>query len=264
MLATIIPMIAASLSLFRGKPDRLLFHRSLSIALAGLVIPLILMTGSRMGVVLAAAGGVLALWVYRAPQSVGRVEGVRSEHRTRLVGLGVGGLLLVLVGVIAARSPALERLFGTDPASELRLQAFPVVLTDVWNYFPVGSGFGTFVETYQISEPASLISERYFNHAHNDFLELVLTGGLAGVLLLVWAVAMGAIAFRSLLRGRRTARDDPNFSPQVLGRTGFSILAIFALASLTDYPLRVPSLMLCAVVAVVWCLNAVKNTRDDA
>jgi O-antigen ligase len=262
MLASLLPLLAASLSLFSGKPDRLFFHRALTLALAALLVPLILMTGSRAGIALGLVGAALAwFWVFRSPESTGRVVGIRSEHRSRLVGVAIAFALLVIVAVIAMRTPALSRLMETDPSSELRVQAFPIVIAGVWKYFPLGSGMGTFVEAYQIDEPDALISDQYFNHAHNDFAELLMTGGVPALLLLIVISGLWLVAFFALKKARKTKRDDPGFVQQVLGRAGLAVIAIFALASVTDYPLRVPSLMLYGTLVSVWGLNAFKISR---
>jgi hypothetical protein len=262
MLATLLPLLAASLSLFIGKPDKLFFQRAVTFALAALLVPLILMTGSRAGVVLGAVGALCAwFWVYRTPQSTGRVVGIRSEHRSRLVGVGIVLILLIVIAVIAVRTPAISRLMASDPASDLRVRALPVVMEGMWKYFPFGSGIGTFVEAYQIGEPDALISEGYFNHAHDDYLELIMTGGVPALLLLIAAAALWVACFVALLRTRNTERAATTFGRQVLGRAGLAVLAILALASVTDYPLRVPSLMLYGALASVWSLNAFKVSR---
>jgi O-antigen ligase len=261
MLATMFPLLAAYISLFKGRPDQLFFQRSMTLAGACLLIPLILMTGSRAGLILAVVGIFFAWWVYRKPVSQGRVVGIRAEHRSRLVGVGFAVVLLVIVLIVTASTPALQRLLDTDPASELRLQAFPVIVDATMKFFPFGSGVGTFVETYKIFEPDSFISISYFNHAHNDLAEIVMTGGLPAILLAIWVVILGAIAFFALMRRRGIRSDDADFSVQIMGRAGFSVLAILALASVADYPLRVPSLTLYAIVAAAWCSNAYRLIR---
>lgn len=261
LLATLYPLLAAHLSLFKGTPDRLFFHRSMTIAGACLLVPLILMTGSRAGLILAVIGMAFAWWVYKKPIAQGRVAGIRSEHRSRLVGIGFAVVLLLVVAVVAVRTPALQRLVDTDAASELRVQAFPVIMKAVGEFFPFGSGIGTFVEAYQLFEPDSFVSPSYFNHAHNDLVELLMTGGLPAAFLVVWAALLGARAFFAMMRRRKAGPDEADFAVQVTGRAGFAVLALLALASVVDYPLRVPSLMLYAAVAAAWCSNAYRLTR---
>lgn len=261
LLATMYPLLAAYISLFKGRPDQLFFQRSMTIAAASLLVPLILMTGSRAGLILAVIGIGFAWWVYRKPITQGRVAGIRAEHRARLVGVGIAIVLLVVVLIVAVSTPALERLLDTDPASELRVQAFPVIVEAIKEFFPFGSGIGTFVETYKIFEPDSLISNSYFNHAHNDLAEVILTGGLPALLLAIRVAFLGGIAFFALVRQRTVRTNDPGFSAQVMGRAGFAVLAMLALASIADYPLRVPALALYAMLATVWCSNAYRLMR---
>jgi len=261
LLATMYPLLAAYISLFKGRPDQLFFQRSMTIAGAALLVPLILMTGSRAGLILAVIGIGSAWWVYRKPVSQGRVVGIRSEHRSRLVGVGIAAALLVVVLIVAVSTPALQRLLDTDPASELRLQAFPVIVEATKNFFPFGSGIGTFVETYKIFEPDAFISGSYFNHAHNDLAEIIMTGGLPALLLAIWVAVLGGVAFFALMRRRKARTEDPDFSAQVMGRAGFAVLAMLALASVADYPLRIPALALYAIIATVWCSNAYRLIR---
>ena len=59
---------------------------------------------------------------------------------------------------------------------------------------PFGSGFGTFTPIYEQFAPRTLLMENcYVNHAHNDWLELWLTGGIPAIVLavgfLAWLVA---------------------------------------------------------------------------
>lgn len=261
LLATMFPLLAAYLSLFKGRPDKLFFQRSMVLTGACLIFAFILMTGSRTGIVLAAVGIASAWWVYRPPTAQGRVVGLRGRHRSRLVGLGVAAFMLVIGLVVAAKTPALQRLLETDTSSELRVQAFPAIAESIVRYFPFGSGFGTFVEAYQIVEPDAFISESYFNHAHNDFAEWLMTGGLPALLLGLWAAAMAIGACLSLMRRSKALSGDPDFAAQILGRAGFSVIAMLVLASVTDYPLRVPSILLYATIAAVWCINAYRFNR---
>lgn len=260
-LATLFPLLAARYSLFQGAANRLAFHRATMLAGAALLVPLILMTGSRSGLLLGVIGVGLGWWVHKAPAIVGRVDTVRKEWRTRIVGWTVLALLVVVLVVIAARTPALQRLLDTDSASELRVQAMPTVLHAIRAFMPFGSGVGTFVEVYQIFEPDRLISYSYLNHAHNDFAEIALTGGIPALLLLGWILAMLGNWTLSLVRIRQDSVDRADLAGRQLGRAGASVLIMLALASVVDYPLRTPSILIYAVVMAVWCATASKAFR---
>ncbi len=260
-LAVMFPLIAAQLSFFKGKPEQLSFQRALAAVAGVMLLLLILMTGSRAGIVLAILGIASCAWVYRPPIANERSAQRATDQRTRMIGVGLVSLLMVFAAIVAVRTPAVQRLLESDPADELRVLALPTVTKAVGEFFPWGSGLGTFVETYQIYEPDKLIAPSYFNHAHNDFLELLLTAGLPGMVLLVWAALLAFWALRSQVRLRGLPGDKPGFQSQVLGRAGFSIIAMLALNSAADYPLRVPSLMLLAVIAAGWCSNAYRAAQ---
>lgn len=255
-LAAMFPLIAANLSLFKGKPEQLFFHRAIALAGALLLVPLILMTGSRAGIVLGVVGIAAAWWVFRSPVAKVRSAERKTDNRKRLIGFGLAGVLLVFSIIVAMRTPALQRLVETDPADELRISALPIIAQAIERFFPFGSGAGTFVEVYQIFEPNKFITAMYFNHAHNDFAELLLTTGLPGAALIVWAGFLGLASLRSLFRSRNLKPGERGFQAQVLGRAGFSIVAMLALYSAADYPLRVPSLLLLVAVAAAWCSAA--------
>ncbi|KGB54062.1 O-antigen polymerase [Sphingopyxis sp. LC81] len=255
-LASMYPLLAANLSFFKGKPEQLLFHRSMAIIGGLLLLVLILMTGSRGGVALAVLGVVAAWWVYRAPVAQVRSAARATETRTRIIGFGLALLLMVFAAIVAVRTPAVRRLMEGDPSSELRVSNLSTVMEAVNQFFPFGSGLGTFVEAFQLFERNDSISATYFNHAHNDFVEILLTAGVPGVAMILWAAILGFMVLRVLVKSRNVKSNSPEFQSQVLGRAGISILAMLALYSAADYPLRVPSLMLLAVIAAGWCSNA--------
>lgn len=255
-LAAMYPLLAANLSFFKGKPEQLFFHRAMAVTAGFFLIPLILMTGSRAGVILGLAGIISAWWVYRSPVAKERSAERKTEVRSRRIGIGLVTILVVSAIIVAVRTPAVQRLVETDPAGELRISALPTIMEAVGRFFPFGSGLGTFVETYQIFEPNHLISASYFNHAHNDFIELLLTAGIPGVILIMWSALLGFAALRSQFKLRGLANDKTGFQSQILGRAGLAIIGMLALNSAADYPLRVPSLMLLAAIAAAWCSNA--------
>ena len=114
-----------------------------------------------------------------------------------------------------------------------RQQIFAVSWNAIRDMWPMGSGMGTFAELYASYEDPAAVTRTYINHAHNDYIELVLETGLAGLALLA--------AF--LLWWARTAfriwRDD-RASPYVLAAVVAS--ATLLAHSLVDYPLRTAAL----------------------
>lgn len=109
--------------------------------------------------------------------------------------------MFVLFSVAADRAMSIDRLFLVDRGQDMRTRGLPVVLPMIGAYFPFGSGFGGFDPILRMHEPAGLLKLTYFNHAHNDFLEVALDGGLMGIALLLSAIGWWLVASLRAWRG---------------------------------------------------------------
>lgn len=206
---------------------------------------LVLAGGSRAGLVLALlalAIGLLMVWINRArlgrslPRWTGQVIVAAS---VLLVALLVG------VSVGLDRAIAIDRLFTLDPGQDLRGRALPTIIDAIRVYFPFGSGLGGFDPVFRIHEPFELLGRVYLNHAHNDYLEIVLDAGLLGLLLLIGAIGWWAFASVRVWR----AKSDPDVT---LGQLGSAILLLVLVASAFDYPARTPMIMAIVTIAGIW------------
>ena len=90
---------------------------------------------------------------------------------------------------------------------------------------PLGSGFGTFALVYPQFVPAGDIGGAFVNHAHDDYLELLLEGGVLA------ALALGLYLFLVASTAMRRLAEKPAAAAAVT-------LAVVLLHSLVDYPLR--------------------------
>ena len=113
------------------------------------------------------------------------------------------------------------------------------------------SGFGG--GTFHVAFPPFKSSEHrlgFYDHAHNDYVELAADTGLPGLLLLVLLVA--ATAWRALVL---LGRDD---DPLARGVAAGVLMAICCLGlhSLVDFNLQIPSnaLTFTVLLALPWCL----------
>lgn len=160
-------------------------------------------------------------------------------------------LLTVIAFVALGRAPAFDDILAQDSFADLRLSLLPVLLEMTSTHWLVGSGLGSFEQIYQIYEPSNLLMPQYVNQAHNDWMQLIMEGGvLIGGLLLglgVWVVRSIGLLFQ-------------NRSGHVLGLFWISILGIIAAASLVDYPMRTPIFQL----VLVWLLLILSSDRRDA
>jgi len=259
LLASLFPLLAMHVSLLDNSRGRLQLHWVLSIAAAAFIAPLILVIGSRNGLFLGVAGLVLAFWVF--DRKVSRSAPKESARLARYAPWAViGGLLLLsLTTVLLSRGEAFQRLVDLDASEDLRVLALPTIWQITRDVFPWGSGFGSFDEVYRIYEPTALLSPNYLNHAHNDWLELAMTGGLPAMLLALWGGAMFLLALLRLLRVRDGARGAR--STLIAARCSAVILLLLAIGSVVEYPARTPSLAVLGVICVAALARIPKESQ---
>lgn len=258
LLATMFPLFAA----FACDRIRTVEEQRrriwMAIAAGAALVPLVLIVGSRAGVVLLAIGVASIAFVYRSP-AIGQPakRGVR-KYNPLTVGISVGFVALIAISALLSRATSLTRLAASGLEDDVRSQVWMRSAMLAGKFFPTGAGFGTFVETYQLDEPRSILRLTYANHVHNDWLEVVIGGGLFGLALLLAAVALWAIGSWRLWQSRRRGGPD-----QVAGRAGASILLMAGVASILDYPVRTPLIAALCALATVWMAYAVNGRYRD-
>jgi len=216
------------------------------LALVTLFLLMILATGSRAGAatgVAALALGVIVVW-----------NGIRSELRRRPRWVAIALVLTVFaaigsfvtISITTDRAASVDRALSASVGEDMRSRGLPVVTAAIRDYFPAGSGFGGFDPIFRMREPFGLLKPTYFNHAHDDFLEIVLDGGAAGLLLLAAALLWAGFA-----AARAWSRTTPD-GEFALGRLGAAMLLLVAVGSIFDYPARTPLFMALIVIAASW------------
>lgn len=248
LLACLFPMLAVFASTAKGTADEVRFRQLLAAAIAIVLVPLILVTGSRSGLVSAVIGIVAAALLYRRPTDV---RSVRKGSPDRMKAVPVlGGLAIVSLGFLTfffSRAEAIERLFAEASGEDSRTDFWVVSVDLFWKHFPWGSGSGSFVEAFQILEPNYLLDATYLNRAHNDWVEIAVTFGLPGVIGLM--LASVAFLWRSFELWRNA---DTNRRYVAFGRLASVCMAIIAIASVSDYPLRTPTMMGVFAILALW------------
>jgi O-antigen ligase len=258
-LACLLPLAAGLLfdRLSRknaGKIDQNFLFIAATIALMVFVLPYVLLTGSRAGTLMAIAGLLMAallwgIWLrqegYRtieSPAAKGR-GAIRRAAFLRKISLVpiVSGIVLagVAAAVLLGRASALNRYQQLSEVEELRAQTFPVLTQMAETHFVFGAGFGSFEWLYKMWEPGELLMTNYLNQAHNDAAQWIIEGGLPAMAILgalLWMVGGRVTEIVSDLRHRRGI----SF---VRIAASFVVLIIFA-ASVADYPLRTPIMMM--------------------
>jgi O-antigen ligase len=257
-LATMFPLLAIYACAGIKSADQARIKLWIALAVGFVLIPLLMATGSRAGILTGLIGLLSAPFLYRTPQIL--VSAKRKTQKRRYYYI-IGAFAAVGVGLLSilfSRAEAFDRLFANDFAEDLRTQIFASTSNIAWSYLPFGSGMGSFVSAFKMGETTATLSPQYINRAHNDYLELYLTGGLPALLLLFVAIsAVSVTAWRLWLRHK------DNSQAHLFARAGVMVSIIFMMASTGDYPLRMPSLMCFAVIIVLWMENAARPKIGD-
>lgn len=261
--------LAASLPLFtawamtsprpaRGEGTLNMSWLRIASAIAGALLALlvVLASGSRSGLVLTLANALGAAWMI----AVGRSFSA-SRRTWQILGGALACVILVTaIAVWFGRGSGFARFMTIgERGAEMRFIAWPVLKSLMVNYLPWGSGFGTFDPLFRMHEPDGMLKPTYFNAAHNDLVELIITGGVPALLVLggflVWFAHRCAIVFRSGLAPSAAVRT---------GQAAAMFVTTFLLASLSDYPLRTPLAGALVATAVGLLERGVRSLRPDA
>lgn len=259
MLALALPLLRAWMLMPVRKGQNSKLPVIIGLSIAALIVIYALVLGSRAGMALTVVG-LIAAYLVEPSLKVGNQRLTKQQRYLILGGviLAVAGLLVLALN--ADRAIAVARLLNNENMMETegRFTSMPTLLHIVRETFPFGTGFGSFIPVYQSFEPDALLKPTYLNNAHNDLIELAITGGLPALLVffafLVW---YGMAAYRAFTK--------PSSSTSLARAAAFAIL-ILLLASIVDYPLRTPLLGALFTIFCCWLaqISGRERKADDA
>ena len=236
----------------------------------GIAVPLgvlyavsIVQAGSRLGLVLATLM-LCAVFILASrgqfplprPSRLRRNGADSLIPRRRIIALAGFGAAVATAAMVAIiiNSVAYERIVQFDVTYDLRSQVLPLLLRMARAFMPLGSGYGSFATVFRQVEPARMLELTYLNQAHNDVLQVVIEGGLAGVVLML------AVALLWLSGTIRILRQ-PCLLARTVALVGSMIVGALLLASFADYPLRTP--MLAAMLTYAAALMLPLKDEND-
>jgi O-antigen ligase len=184
-----------------------------------------------------ALNGSLAAAILAAPVLLASIGLVPAWARWRRLAIPCA-IIALLAGIAFLAS---KPIAGTATAEEStaftsRTQIWYTTSEVVRQTFPIGTGLGSFQQVYRQHEDPASVTNEYVNHAHNDYLELVLELGAPGLLLLLaFIVSWGSTAVRiwSSTHAGRYARAATIVTAAILAH------------SFVDFPLRTGAI--CAI-----------------
>ncbi len=239
------------------KGRRSAWRGPMALALVLLFDLIILASGSRAGIIFALFGSTIGLvlaWkgIRKSLQSY-----PRWVFPALIAGVAALVAVAVLISIKAGRAVSISRVMAIDPGSDMRHRGLPTVLGMIREYFPWGSGLGAFDPVFRQHEPFDLLKPTFFNHAHNDFLEIVLDAGVFGVLLMIAAIGWWFLASLRAWRG-----GDSSKGP--LPKLGSVAILLILIGSVFDYPARTPMIMTMIVLAGLWLDSSRKASSPSA
>ena len=207
----------------------------------GIIFALALMTSSvvvclsRGGLVALVGGSILglAIWVFRSRRS--------TQGRIVLLTPAVALALVCWLGYdpVATR---LATLWSGAALREQRPTLWARALPVAWDFPLWGTGCGTYELADMLHRADAADDDMVVDHAHNDYLEMLVEGGLAQ---LVPGVLAMILVFRLGLSAARRLAGEPAGGMALGALIGFATVAIH---SFSDFGLHIPS---CAALAVV-------------
>ncbi len=213
----------------------------------------IFLTASRMGVMLVPVAVLAQMVILRRWITFDR--GLFIRPGIAIAALAAAALIGAAWVFLAGNTIIARVLTRFDFSGEFRPEIWKDALFVAHQYWPFGSGMGTFMPVFMAAERLEVLDPLVANRAHNDFLELAIEGG-APALIALALIAVQLVV--SLWRGRQVPGGPAG--PQ----TGFALAALLliGLHSLVDYPLRSMALACVAAVAAGIIVSARPGARS--
>ena len=152
----------------------------------------------------------------------------------RRFALPAGAIAMMACVFLLTNSPIAPELVSADRSSfTSRQEIWSQTLQLAWQAFPAGTGLGSFASVYPLLEDPAVVTHTYVNHAHNEYLEIILELGLAGLLLV--------LAFLTWW-GRQVVRVWKSALSSQYARAATIASGTLLAHSFVDYPLRTASI----------------------
>lgn len=195
---------------------------------------------------LAGLGLAAMVTVYGAMFLAARIGDAR--RRTALIGAaGMAGIGAVAAYWLAP-SQLTGRLFANSTDTDSRAYLWDTTWAAIRDTFPAGTGLGNFRWFFPRHENPDVILPNYANHAHNDWLEFLLEGG-------VFAAVIAAAVVWFLISLLRAAMAGVPLAEKLRRASPFVVLAVLLLHSVVDYPLRTSALAAVAALAIAMAMR---------
>lgn len=193
--------------------------------LAIVLVPLVVATNSRAGLLLTLAGlFVCVLQIYRG----------KRWHLA--AGFFASTAMLIILAQLVPNVRDIVDRFG-DTQSYGRLEILSNSLPLAERFWIFGAGIGSFSSMYESMEKLAWVFPYTVNHVHNDYVEILIEAGIAGAIIALLSFAAVGQGFVAWWSRRNKANGERRDELDLMG-AGLLIIALVALHSFVDYPVR--------------------------
>jgi O-antigen ligase len=166
--------------------------------------------------------------------------------------------IVIVAGVAAYLGPertSIGRLIPSSADIQGRRAGIEIALA-IWRRFPLlGSGLGTFIDLAPTLQPREYST--VFNHAHNDYVEVLATTGAVGFLVLIVPLALGLRAF---LREAFKGSDATSYRRRAFHAAVFASIATALVHACFDFNFFIPA----NAVTLAAMAGAIVATRSES
>ncbi|RMF25417.1 MAG: hypothetical protein D6760_01020, partial [Deltaproteobacteria bacterium] len=212
-------------------PSEQVARRVLLLTACGIEVVALLFSRSRMGIVCfpIACAAMVAVNGAVAPALEQQGRAHRGRRAAGILFIAASVSLALAIGI----DPILERFahLSRDVSAANRLEIWRATLAMAADRPILGHGFGTFEALLPGYRP--MPTGLFYDHAHNDYLEILAEGGVVG---LAFAVALVAAFARRLVRA--LSKPLTSSQRQAVFWLGTAIVSVL-LHSLADFGLRI-------------------------
>lgn len=172
-----------------------------------------------------------------------------SRYRSMRIGMTAGVFaILAVVAAVSFGNSLDRRLDATSESASVRMGIYAIAVEKIEESPWLGTGLGSFPEVYRLHRAPGQF--RYYEHAHNSYLELASDLGLpAAIAFFLGLALLWLLCIRGVLRRRRNVI----FPCIAVAATGQ-----VAVHSLFDFPLQIPAVAVTfALLLGVGCAQSI-------
>ncbi len=172
-----------------------------------------------------------------------------SRERSRPLLFLVGSILVLdmaVVGSLVGMDQVVSRIENTTATTEHRDEVAEDSIRYWQDFAWLGSGGGSYYVTYPRYKDDTVGG--YYDHAHNDYLEVATEFGAIGL----WA--LGSMVFLTLIRAMVTYRKSTDRYVQGICFSVLMAISVLLIHSTVDFSLQIPAnaSLICVILALGW------------